>query len=97
MATAEGPQPRDIVTSRAFERDLKRLRKRGFDLEPLWDIVEALRLHDPLDARHRDHALKGEWEGFCDCHVRADWILIYSLDDEAVYLTRTGTHADIFG
>jgi hypothetical protein len=47
MATAEGPRPRDIVTSRAFERDLKRLRKRGFDLEPLWDVVEALRLHDP--------------------------------------------------
>ena len=97
MATADEPRPRDIVTSRAFERDLKRLRKRGFDLEPLWDVVEALRLHDPLDARHRDHALKGEWEGFRDCHVRADWILIYNLDDEAVYLTRTGTHADIFG
>ena len=97
MATAEGPRPREIVTSRAFERDLKRLRKRGFDLEPLWDVVDALRIHDPLDARHRDHALKGEWEGFRDCHVRADWLLIYSLDDEAVYLTRTGTHSDIFG
>jgi mRNA interferase YafQ len=97
MATAEEPTPRDIVTSRAFERDVKRLRKRGFDLEPLWDVVEVLRLHRPLDARHRDHPLKGDWEGFRDCHVRADWLLIYSVDDEAVYLTRTGTHADIFG
>jgi mRNA interferase YafQ len=41
--------------------------------------------------------LKGEWEGFRDCHVRADWMLIYSLDDETVYLTRTGTHSNTFG
>jgi mRNA interferase YafQ len=97
MATADEPEPRDIVTSRAFERDVKRLRKRGFDLETLWDVVEALRLRRPLDDRHRDHALKGDWEGFRDCHVRADWVLIDTADDEAVYLTRTGTHSDIFG
>jgi mRNA-degrading endonuclease YafQ of YafQ-DinJ toxin-antitoxin module len=54
MATTDGPRPRDIITSRAFERDVKRLRKRGFDLESLWAIVEDLRLHHPLKARHRD-------------------------------------------
>ena len=83
--------------ARAFERDLKRFRKRGFDLEPLWVVVEDLRLRRPLAARHRDHALTGDWKGFRDCHILPDWVLIYALDDEAVYLTRTGTHADIFG
>jgi mRNA interferase YafQ len=97
MAHADEPTPRDVVTSRASERDVKRIRKRGLDLEPLWDIVEALRLHRPLDARHHDHALKGDWKGFRDCHVQADWVLIYTLDEAAVYLTRTGTHSDIFG
>lgn len=96
MATADEPRPRDIVASRAFERDLERLRERGFDLAPLWDVVEALRLHDPLDARHRNHALEGEWEGFRDCHLRADWVLVDSLDDQAVYLTRTDTRPYIF-
>jgi mRNA interferase YafQ len=86
MAPPDEPVPRDIVTSRAFERDLKRLRKRGFDLEPLWDLVEVLRLERPIDARHRDHALAGDWKGFRDCHIRADWVLIYTLDGEAVYL-----------
>jgi mRNA interferase YafQ len=97
MATADEPRPRDIVTSRAFERDLKRLRKRGFDVEPLWDVVEALRLHRPVDPRHRDHALKGEWEGFRDGHVPGASVLVYGLDGGAVYLTRTGTHSEIFG
>jgi len=97
MATADELPSREIVTSKALERDLKRLRKRGVDLAPLWVIVEALRFSRPLNARHRDHALTGDWKGFRDCHVQADWVLIYSLDDEAVYLTRTGTHSDLFG
>ncbi len=96
MATAGEPSPRDVVSSRAFERDLKRLRKRGADLDPLWVVVEALRFRRPLAARHRDHALTGIWKGFRDCHIHADWVLVYALDDESVYLTRTGTHSDLF-
>jgi mRNA interferase YafQ len=66
MSTADESPPRAIITAKAFERDLKRLRKRVVDLEPLWTIVEALRLGHPLAARHRDHALTGDWKGFRD-------------------------------
>jgi mRNA interferase YafQ len=86
-----------VVTTRAFDRDAKRIRKRGLDLARLRAVVDALRLGRPLEARHRDHALIGEWKGFRDCHVAPDWLLIYTLDDEAVTLVRTGSHADIFG
>jgi mRNA interferase YafQ len=96
MASADEPQPRDVVTAKAFQRDLKRLRKRGVDLAPLQDLIEALRLHRRLEDRHRDHALTGDWKGFRDCHVQADWVLIYSIDSEAIYLARTGTHSDLF-
>jgi mRNA interferase YafQ len=95
MATDGGLTPRALVTTKSFERDLKRLRKRGKDIARLWDVVEALRLRHPLEPRHRDHPLSGEWQGFRDCHVEPDWVLIYQLDDEAVYLTRTGTHSDL--
>jgi mRNA interferase YafQ len=96
MATAEEPPPRAVITAKAFERDVKRLRKRTVDLEALWVVVEALRLGRPLEARHRDHALTGEWKGFRDCHIQPDWVLIYSVDDEALYLARTGSHSDLF-
>jgi len=95
MATDGGLTPRALVTTKSFERDLKRLRKRGKDIDRLWDVVEAIRVGDPLQRRHRDHPLSGEWQGFRDCHVEPDWVLIYQLDEEAVYLTRTGTHADL--
>ena len=96
MAADGGLSPRALVTTKPFERDLKRLRKRGKDIGRLWDVVEALRLGQPLQARHRDHSLSGDWQGFRDCHVEPDWVLVYQLDDEAVYLTRTGTHADLW-
>jgi mRNA interferase YafQ len=97
MGPANEPQARALVTSKAFERDIKRLRKRGKDLELLWPLIEAIRHDLPLEPRLRDHALTGEWQGFRDCHVAFDWVLIYRTDDEAVYLTRTGTHSDLFG
>ena len=97
MATVDGPQPRPVVTTKAFERDLKRLRKRGKDLKLLRAVIDAIRLGQRLEHRHRDHALAGEWQGFRDCHVEPDWVLIYSVGEEAVYLIRAGTHSDLFG
>lgn len=96
MATADEPPPRAVVTSRAFERDLKRLRKRGLDPARLFVVIEAIRTRQTLETRHRDHALMGAWRGFRECHVAPDWLLVYQLDDEAVYLTRSGSHADLF-
>ena len=45
----------------------------------------------------RDHPLKGEWQGFRECHIEPDWLLIYEATDDDVTLARTGTHADLFG
>ena len=65
-------------------------------MERLRVVIEALRLRQPLAPRHRDHALSGASEGFRDCHVEPDWMLVYRLDEVSVYLTRSGTHADLF-
>jgi len=50
----------------------------------------------PLPPRYRDHALSGDWKHFRDCHIDPDWLLIYKIDGNDLYLTRTGTHADLF-
>ena len=96
MATDGGPTPRVLVPTKQFGRDVTRLRKRGKALARLWEVVEILRLGERLQRRHQDHALSGEWKEFRDCHVESDWLLIYQADEEAVYLARTGTHADLF-
>lgn len=81
-----------------FERDLKRLRKRGKQLPRLFAIVELLSQGRPLEIRNRDHALTGDWHGWRECHIEPDWLLIYRVDEVSsrLILGRTGTHADLF-
>jgi mRNA interferase YafQ len=75
---------------------LKRQEKRRKSLDKLYAIIEALRNRRPLDPRHKDHALSGEWKGWRDCHIEPDWVLIYRNDDVSLMLGRTGSHSDLF-
>ena len=54
---------------------------------------------EPLDDKHHDHALSGDWIGHRECHILPDWLLVYRIEDDVLVLTltRTGTHSDLFG
>ncbi|HUY68542.1 MAG TPA: type II toxin-antitoxin system YafQ family toxin [Alphaproteobacteria bacterium] len=78
------------------KKDIKRAHKRGKDMRKFWGVVELLQKQLPLEARHRDHPLKGEWSPCRDCHIEPDWLLIYYVKAGFLYLARTGTHADLF-
>ena len=88
----------ELVTTSQFRKDLKRLRKRGADIEKLDDVLKKLQREEPLEKRHRDHALTGNFVGFRECHIEPDWLLVYAVDHGALILTasRTGTHSDLF-
>ncbi|MFZ2466375.1 MAG: type II toxin-antitoxin system YafQ family toxin, partial [Ruminococcus bromii] len=51
-----------------------------------------------LPDKYRDHLLIGNYKGKHECHLEPDWLLIYEyLDDELIlFLTRTGSHSDLF-
>ncbi len=87
---------RKLVTTKRFERDVKRARKRGKDLNKLFIIVAKLQKDEPREPKHRPRPLSGDWKPFWDCHIEPDWLLIYRVTDDAVYLVGTGTHADLF-
>ena len=79
----------------ACVRDVKRMRKRGKDLEKLKAVVRRLGAAAAPEARHRNHALAGPWKGARDCHVEPDWVLIYTAGEDFLRLERTGTNADL--
>lgn len=89
----------DIVQSRRFEKDLKLAIKRGYNITLLEKVVDALAAGEPLDRKHRDHQLTGDYGGFRECHITPDWLLIYQIMDDRLILllSRTGTHSDLFG
>ena len=87
---------RAIATSQ-FRKDYKRAIKRGKDIAKLDDIIRKLATGEPLDIRHRDHALVGNWASFRECHIEPDWLLIYRIESDVLVLTlvRTETHGDL--
>lgn len=90
---------RTIERTGQFKRDYKR-EKRGQHAKTLdavlIPIIEALANDEPLEPRHRDHALTGEWRDHRDCHVKPDLVLIYRKpDDDTLQLVRLGSHAEL--
>ena len=86
-----------LLTTKRFEKDLRRSRKRGKNLDKLWSVVERLLSNQPLDPRHRQHRLAGDWSTCWECHIEPDWLLVWDQQDDTLILVRTGTHTDLFG
>lgn len=84
------------IYTRQFERDLKKIRKRGKNPEKLKIIVRSLLAEEKLDPIHRDHKLIGNWQGRRECHIESDWLLIYKYEADHLIFERTGTHSDLF-
>lgn len=87
-----------IVPTGKFKKDLKVVLRRGYDMNLLDDIVTKLANGEALPQKNRDHFLTGNYIGKRECHITPDWLLIYEIDGENLflYLTRTGTHSDLF-
>jgi len=80
-----------------FKKAVKILKKRGYDLSLLEEVVSKLANGEVLPAKYRDHALKGNRRGYRDCHIQNDWILVYKIDKTVLTLVllETGTHSDL--
>lgn len=85
-----------VKQSAQFKRDLKLCAKRRYDLDLLAAIVDTLRIPAALPPQNKDHPLMGSWIDHQECHIRSDWLLIYRVSGNELYLSRTGTHADLF-
>ena len=92
---------REILTTKKYRKDLKvALKSRTFNIEVFRDVIEKLRSDIPLDAKYKNHPLKGELKGYYDCHVNPDWVLVYGKTDtnelKILELVRLGSHSNLF-
>lgn len=88
----------NIRPTTKFQRDLRQAKKRGYDIALLKEIIKKLAAGEKLPKKNKDHSLDGDYIGCRECHITPDWLLIYEIDGNALilYLTRTGTHSDLF-
>ena len=87
-----------IKTTKRFDKDLKKLKKRKYDLILLVQVINKLSDSEILPEKYRDHYLAGDYKGFRECHIQPDWLLIYKIEKNILVLTllRTGKDSDLF-
>ena len=87
-----------IKYTNKMKRDVKRVVKRGKDINKLTSILALLAAQEKLPEKYQDHPLKGDMLGYRECHIEPDWLFIYKIiNDELLLLASgTGTHTDLF-
>ena len=92
---------RTIERSSAFRRDYKREARGQHRVtlnDDLMPVLVTLANDRPLEPKHRDHDLSGDWSGYRECHVKPDLLLIYRKTDGGLLrLARVGSHSELFG
>ena len=87
-----------IYYSKQFNKDLRRVIRRGKDEAKIKPIIRKLANQETLERKHKDHKLSGGYKGARECHVEPDWLLIYAIEKEnnLIRFERTGLHSDLF-
>ena len=74
----------NIRPTTKFQKDLKRVKKRGFDISLLTDIIKKLAAGEPLPEKNRDHQLSGDYAGCRECHITPDCSIIGGSNREVI-------------
>ncbi len=85
-----------IFYSTRYKKSIKKLKPK--EIEDVEKIIDLLAKDEKLDRKYKDHALKGKFKAFRECHVKPDLLLIYQKDKEVLILTavNVGSHSDLF-
>jgi len=87
-----------LVFSNRFKKNYKLVQKRGYDMGLLFNVFTQLKNTGNVYSKYKPHKLSGEFEGCWECHIKPDWLLIWSIDEQikTITLHYTGTHSDLF-
>lgn len=83
-------------TTNQFERDLKRILRRGKNKKKIKSLMDKLIDQEQLEKKHKDHNLRGNYKDRRECHIEPDWLLIYKVTGDEIIFERTGSHSDLF-
>ena len=83
--------------STQFKKDFKKITKMAIpDIIEVGNVIGSLQKEISLDAKYVDHPLSGNWNGFRDCHIKPDLVLIYRTYEKTLQLARIGSHSEVF-
>lgn len=87
-----------VKYSKEFKKSIKKLKNDSTRIELIKSIIARLANNETLEAKYKDHKLKGEYDGFRECHIEPDLLLIYKKEEKDLLLLclALGTHSKLF-
>ena len=86
-----------LEASKQYRREIRKIIDALLVSPEYIEVMYCLQNRLPLPAKYKDHPLSGDWQGFRDCHIKNDLLLIYRISGDILELARLNTHAEIFG
>ena len=80
-----------------FKKDLKRIQNNPKKIEHLKAVLTSLQETGVVPENYNPHKLTGNYNGFMECHVENDLLLIWFDEEENIIkLVRLGSHSELF-
>ena len=64
-----------------FKKDDKHAKKRGLNMKILDEVVTFLVTEQKLPPKYKAHKLSGNYEGYWECHLKPDWLLVWDQEE----------------
>lgn len=79
-----------------FKRQYKKLSQNDKQIAKM--LIDKLLNDEVLDPKHKDHKLIGQYDGFRECHIKPDLLLIYKKEKRILILIclAIGSHSELF-
>lgn len=87
-----------IKYSKEFKKGLKKLKNDTQSLNLVKNVITKLANDEILELKFKDHKLTGDYEGFRECHIKPNLLLIYKKEEHILLLSciALGSHSEIF-
>lgn len=74
------------------------MKRRGYDMNLLKECILNLEVDGELSEKFKPHKLSGNYQDYWEAHIKSDWLILWKIypEEKEIWLTRTGTHADLF-
>lgn len=88
----------EIQITNQAKKEINKARKQGKNVDLLYKVINLLSEGMQLESKFHDHKLTGKYEGYRECHIEPDFLLIYYIENKilTLYIVRVETHSNLF-
>ena len=85
-----------VSESTRYKKDKKKLKGKLILQKELIKVTKLLKKGIPLQIKYCDHKLRGKFEGYRECHIAPDCLLVYKKTHTHLDLVRIESHSNLF-